>query len=205
MEDIMKLYLRHAALGAAVLAIGTTAAQALTVIERQVVDPPLVISPPQTVITREAVPAGTVITAPAPVTETIVTRPRTVERTIVTEQPAPTRRVVTTHKTITHANRTAVRLSADQRRTVYRTIVHEPAPPPVVRERVVTTGAAIAEPTAVTYRVGTVLPPSVPIYTMPQDVALNVPDVGPFDYALVNSRVLLVDPDTNTVVGEAYE
>ncbi|MGB7257821.1 MAG: DUF1236 domain-containing protein [Pseudolabrys sp.] len=200
----MKLYLRHAALGAAALVIGTTAAQAQTVIERQVVDPPLVISPPQTIITREAVPAGTVITTPAPVTETIVTQPRTVERTIVTE-PAPTRRIVTTHKTTTHAKRTAVRLSADQRRTVYRTIVHERAPTPVVHERVVTTGAAVAEPTAVTYRVGTVLPPSVPIYTMPQDVALDVPDVGPYDYALVNDRVLLVDPDTNTVVGEAYE
>lgn len=200
----MRLYLRHAAVSAAALVIGATAAQAQTVIERQVVDPPLVIGPPQTIVAPDAVPAGTIITTAPPVTETIVTQPQTVERTIVTE-PAPTRRVAVTHRTTTHAARHAIRLSADQRRTVYRTIVHEPVATPVVRGRVVTTGAAVAAPTAVTYRVGTVLPPSMPVYTMPQDVALGVPAVGPYDYALVNDRVLLVDPDTNTVVGEAYE
>ncbi|HEX5509016.1 MAG TPA: DUF1236 domain-containing protein [Pseudolabrys sp.] len=191
----MKLYLRHAAVGAA-LVIGTAAAHAQTVITRDVVEgPPIVAAPPaDTVITREVVPEETIVREPSRVVE---------EREVITRS-APAHRVVR-HRAVRHVTRHvrhAVNLSTTQRRTIYRTIVHERRPV-VVGEAV--EPAPVIAPTEVDYGVGSVLPDAVPIYALPEDVADEVPTVAPYDYALVNNRVLLVDPDTDVIVGEAYE
>lgn len=190
----MKLYLRHAAVGAALI-IGTAAAHAQTVITREVIDPappPLVAPPPaETVITREVVPEETIVTAPSRVVE---------EEDVVTRR-APAHRVIRHHvaRHTTRHVRHAVNLTTTQRRTVYRTIVHERTPA-VVGEAI---EPAIA-PTEVDYAVGAVLPETVPLYAMPEEVVAEVPTAGPYDYALVNDRVLLVDPATHMVVSEVY-
>jgi len=74
-----------------------------------------------------------------------------------------------------------------QRRTVYRTIV---------RERV-----APARPT-VEYRIGTRVPESVQLYSVPQEVAVEVPTIRSYKYMVVNGRVVLIDPATSEVVAE---
>ncbi len=192
----MKLYLRCAAAGAA-LVIGTAAAHAQTVITREVIDPPtppIVAAPPaETVITREVVPEETIVTEPSRVVE---------EEDVVTRR-APVHRVIRHHavRHLTRHVRHAVNLTTTQRRTIYRTIVHERMP--VVVGEAVEPGPVIG-PTEVDYAVGAVLPETVPIYAMPETVAEEVPSIGPYDYALVNDRVLLVDPATHVVVSEVY-
>ena len=77
-----------------------------------------------------------------------------------------------------------------QRRTIYRTIV---------RERV-----APAAPT-IEYRVGARLPDSVRLYSVPQEVAVEVPAIRSYKYMVVNNRVVLVDPATSQVVEEVVD
>jgi hypothetical protein len=185
-EDSMKLYLRYAVVGAVVGVIGSAAAHAQTVITRDVIDgPPIVVGPSDTVITREVVPEDTIVTAPTRVIE---------ERDVVT---APPRRIVR-HRTVRHISghvRHPVHLTTTQRRAIYRTVVHE-RPPVVV-------GQTIA-PVEVDYSVGSILPEAVPVYAFPEDVVDDIPVVSSYDYALVNDRVLLVDPATHVVVSEVY-
>jgi hypothetical protein len=52
--------------------------------------------------------------------------------------------------------------------------------------------------------VGSILPEAVPVYAFPEDVVDDIPVVSSYDYALVNDRVLLVDPATHVVVSEVY-
>ena len=99
------------------------------------------------------------------------------QTTIITREPIESRTVVTTEPLLTPV----------QRRTVYRTIV---------RERVVP-----AEPT-IEYRVGARVPDYVPLYSVPQEVAVEVPAIRPYKYMVVNNRVVLVDPATSEVVDE---
>ena len=54
----------------------------------------------------------------------------------------------------------------------------------------------------VTYTVGSLVPASVPLAPVPRAVVLRVPQVEPYQYAVVNDRVLLVDPATGTVVAD---
>ena len=53
--------------------------------------------------------------------------------------------------------------------------------------------------------VGTVLPPNVPLYAMPQNVALTVPGTQTYSYAWLGGRAYLVDPATGTVVANVTE
>ena len=100
------------------------------------------------------------------------------QTTVITRQPVETRTVVTGEP---------VQLTLVQRQTVYRTIVRErvaPAPPTVA------------------YEVGTRVPDTVQLYTVPQSVAVEVPAVRSYKYMIVNGRVVLVDPATSQVVAE---
>ena len=103
------------------------------------------------------------------------------QTTVITREPVESRTVVTTEP---------LELTPVQRRTIYRTIV---------RERV-----APAEPT-VEYRVGARLPDSVRLYSIPQEVAVEVPTIRPYKYMVVNNRVVLVDPATSQVVEEVVD
>jgi hypothetical protein len=103
------------------------------------------------------------------------------QTTIITGEPVESRTVVTTEP---------LQLTPVQRRTVYRTIV---------RERVVP-----AEPT-VEYRVGARVPDNVRLYSVPQDVAVEVPAIRSYKYMVVNNRVVLVDPMTSQVVDEVVD
>ena len=103
------------------------------------------------------------------------------QTTIITREPAESRTVVTTEP---------LELTPVQRRTIYRTIV---------RERV-----APAEPT-IEYRGGARLPDSVRLYSVPQEVAVEVPAIRSYKYMVVNNRVVLVDPATSQVVEEVVD
>ena len=107
--------------------------------------------------------------------------PASAQTTIITREPVETRTVVTTEP---------LELTPVQRRTIYRTIV---------RERV-----APAEPT-IEYRVGARLPDSVRLYSVPQEVAVEVPAIRSYKYMVVNNRVVLVDPATSQVVEEVVD
>ena len=105
--------------------------------------------------------------------------PALAQTTIVTREPVQSRTVVTTEP---------LQLTPVQRQTVYRTIV---------RER------AVAPPQAtVEYRVGARIPANAQLYTVPQEVAVEVPAVRLYKYMVVNGQVLLVDPATSQVVAE---
>jgi len=103
------------------------------------------------------------------------------QTTVITREPVESRTVVTTEP---------LELTPVQRRTIYRTIV---------RERV-----APAEPT-IEYRVGARLPDSVRLYSVPQEVAVEVPAIRLYKYMVVNNRVVLVDPATSQVVEEVVD
>ena len=102
------------------------------------------------------------------------------QTTVTTREPVESRTVVTTEP---------LQLTL-QRRTVYRTIV---------RGRVVP-----AEPT-IEYRVGARVPDRVRLYSVPQEVAVEVPAIRSYEYMVVNNRVVLVDPVTSQVVDEVVD
>ena len=88
------------------------------------------------------------------------------------------------------------------------------APAPAFRERIETTpvietvGAAptVAErvvPDSLT--IGSRVPATLPLYALPETLDLEIPVVRPYRYAIVDDRVLLVDPVTATVVAELTE
>ncbi len=101
------------------------------------------------------------------------------QTTVITREPVQTQTVVTTGEPL--------RLTPVQRQTIYRTIV---------RERTVA-----AAPT-VEYRIGTRVPATTQLYTVPDTVAVEVPAVRSYKYMMVNNRVVLVDPMTSEVVAE---
>jgi hypothetical protein len=105
------------------------------------------------------------------------------QTTVITREPVQSRTVVTTEPTI--------QLTPTQRQTVYRTIV---------RERRVAAPAPTVE-----YHVGMRVPQTVELYSVPQEVAVEVPTVRPYKYMVVNNRVWLVDPATSEVVAEVSE
>jgi len=103
------------------------------------------------------------------------------QTTVITREPVESRTVVRTEP---------LQLTPVQRQTIYRTIV---------RERVVP-----AQPT-VEYRVGARIPESVQLYTLPQEVAVEVPTIRAYKYRVVNNRVVLIDPATSEVVAEVID
>ncbi len=103
------------------------------------------------------------------------------QTTVITREPIESRTVVTTEP---------LQLTPVQRRTIYRTIVREH----VVR----------AEP-IFEYHVGTRVPDNVRLYSVPQEVAVEVPEIRSYRYMVVNNRVVLVDPVTSQVVEEVVD
>lgn len=57
----------------------------------------------------------------------------------------------------------------------------------------------------VTYTVGSVIPASVPRAPVPQSVVMRVPQAQAYQYAVINNRVLLVDPTTGAVVADVTQ
>ena len=117
-------------------------------------------------------------------------------------------------------------LNPRERRVIYQTIVEQrvvprqqmivapvaataPAvvapqyvPAPYGAPRIVPPVVAADEIVAAPITVGTVLPPNVPLYAMPQNVALTVPATQPYSYAWLGGRAYLVDPATGTVIAD---
>jgi hypothetical protein len=50
--------------------------------------------------------------------------------------------------------------------------------------------------------VGARIPQSVPLYAVPEPAAARVPAAAPYNYALIDNRVFLVDPATDVIVAE---
>jgi hypothetical protein len=103
------------------------------------------------------------------------------QTTVITREPVESRTVITTEP---------LQLTPVQRQTVYRTIVRERVSP--------------ARPT-VEYRVGTRVPEGVQLYSMPQEVAVEVPAIRSYKYMVVNDRIVLIDPATSEVIAELAE
>ena len=103
------------------------------------------------------------------------------QTTVITREPEEPRTVVTTGP---------VQLTPVQRQTIYRTIVREPVAP---------------APPTVEYRIGARVPPSVQLYSVPQEIAVEVPAIGAYKYMVVNNRVVLIDPATSEVVAEVVD
>jgi hypothetical protein len=150
-------------------------------------------------------------------------------------QGAPVHRVTrVTHETRrVSVTRPAPRLALNprERRVVYQTIIEQqvvprrqmivapvaatapvvvapqyvPAPPvvaPAVRAPILAADeTVVAAPIAV----GTVLPRNVPLFAMPQNVALTVPATQPYSYAWLGGRAYVVDPATGTVLANLSE
>jgi len=187
--------LRYAAVAAALLA-GTAAAHAQVYVAPDYGPAPVVVAPaapaiiapaPDVIVTEPAPMAAEIVTAPAIAAPVVVAPPRETVGTTVIERLPPERHII--HR---HARTTRVHLTHAQRRDVVRTIRYE-RPAPVVRER-----------TAVNYTVGSVLPQSIPVYTMPREVVYEAPALRSYAYTTVGDRVLLVDPGSHTVVDELY-
>jgi hypothetical protein len=104
-----------------------------------------------------------------------------------------------------------------EREVIYRTIVRERvyAPPAVDANYAVAPAGAqvvgyVASPfavvtNAIAYVVGVVVPQTVTLVTMPQVLAVQVPATRGYQYAVINNRVLLVDPATSIVVADVTQ
>jgi len=143
---------------------------------------------------------------------------------VSTRQVSAQRKVSRTTRVVrtTQVARPAPRLELEprERQIVYRTIVERevvpaqqmivaprvaPAPPvvaPALRAPVVA-----AEDTLVTgpITVGTVLPANVPLYAIPENVAITVPATRSYSYAWLDGRAYLVEPASGTVVADVSE
>jgi hypothetical protein len=107
-----------------------------------------------------------------------------------------------------------------ERHIVYQTIVERevvprqqvivappigPAPafvaPQVTQLPVVAADETVAAPISV----GTVLPANVPLYAIPENVALRVPATQSYSYVYLGGRAYLVDPASGAVVADVTE
>jgi hypothetical protein len=152
---------------------------------------------------------------------------RMVTREVSARPAARTERHVVRKTTVSRTTRAAPRLVLNprERQIVYRTIVEREVVP---RQQMIVAPSALptpsyVQPLAVPARppivaadevvvrpvapitVGTVLPESVPLYAIPQNVALTVPTTRPYSYAYVGERAYLVDPATGTVVADVTD
>jgi hypothetical protein len=179
------------------------------------------------VTTREVVERAAATEAMRPLRRT-TTRQSSSRATVRRDaRPAPAqaaRQVVRRTKTTT---RTAARLALDprERHIVYQTIIERQVvpgqqvivtPPPVVAEPPLVQRQVALRPPIVAaddtvgaaepvYAVGSVLPPNVPLYAMPQNVALGVPAAQSYSYAYLGGRAYLVDPASGTIVADVTE
>lgn len=147
------------------------------------------------------------------------TRPSRVETRVVT-----TRRMANPAPVYAMARAEPLVLSADQRDVVYREIVSARAAPgptgvlapfspllppaPPLTTRVIETGPAATIVTTpspamrTAYVVGSRLPADVRLIELPQTAVAQVPSMAPYAYAMVDDRVLLVDPQTGVIVAD---
>ena len=158
---------------------------------------------------------------------TTVRRPPPVQRTTrMVRETSRIRETRPVHETRQVALRQPARrlvLNPREREIVYRTIVEReviprqqvivapsvspaptyvaPAPAYLAPPVVAADEAIITEPIAV----GTVLPENVPLFAMPQNVALTVPATRSYSYAWLGGRAYLVDPASGTIVSEVTE
>jgi len=103
-------------------------------------------------------------------------------QTVITRAPAPSQTIVTSEP---------LQLTPVQRETIFRTIVREPV--------------SAATPPTVEYRVGARVPREAHLYTVPQTVAVEVPQVRHYRYMVVHNHVMLIDPATSEVVADLGE
>jgi hypothetical protein len=154
---------------------------------------------------------------------TTVRQPPAVQRTarVVRDTP-PVRETRQIHETRQVAlTRPAQRVVLDprERQVVYRTIVEREVVP---RQQVIVAPSVTPVPAYVAPRVppvvaadeivvtgpitvGTVLPQNVPLYALPQNVALTVPATRPYSYAWLGGRAYLVDGASGVVVADLSE
>lgn len=203
-----------------------------TVVTRRPVDAassPVIAAPPQGAVT--VAPPVTTAIAPAPATiDQVITR-EVVERRDAGEARRLVTKPVSAHRaanrtvnrtttkavkrTTTRVARPATRLALQpaERHIVYQTIVEREVVPsaPVVAQpqygapilaRAPVLAADDDEPI---YAVGSVLPQNVPLYAMPQNVALRVPSTQSYSYAWLSGRAYVVDPASGVVLADLTE
>jgi len=173
-----------------------------------------------------APPAATTrrVATSRPATVGISTRApaRTRTETARRVSPPPVVRTVTRTVVLPPPPDQALVLNPAQREVLYRTIVQRefypaPAPAPVVAATGVYGDYAYdpaydqgyRDPYHPAYRwdgvplvVGARVPASLPLYGVPESVALRIPAVGSYSYAVVSDRGYLVDPATGVIVAE---
>jgi len=150
-----------------------------------------------------------------------------ITRDVAARPAVRTQRHVVRKATTTRTTRVVPRLvlAPRERQIIYRTIVEREVVP---RQQMIVAPSALpgptyAQPLAVQARppivaadevvvqpaapitVGAVLPESVPLYAIPQNVALTVPATRPYSYAYLGGRAYLVDPATGTVVADVTD
>ena len=180
-------------------------------------------------VAEEVAPSTVTTRAEVRRAEVARTAPRTRQMTTqsVSARPAA-KKVTTVQRRVTPR----LALTPAERHVVYQTIVERevvpaprvvpsspyavpPAPPyvapqpPLINAQVgLSTAPVVAQEeivTTPTYAVGAALPASVPLYAVPQEVALRVPSIQRFGYAYVGGRAYVVDPTTNVVVEDVTE
>jgi hypothetical protein len=170
---------------------GTGSAQAQVLIEHDIAGRPVAIERLETEVVRQ--PDGTVITRKTY---------REPDGSIVTRE---------TYQTAPAPAPAVIALTPLQRRTIYRTVSRAVAAPVVREELIEGSGERLVRrrswngPAAMEYGVGARLPETVEVMPFPEPIIREVPTVRPYRYALVDGRVLLVDPETHVVVSEIAE
>ncbi|MBV8836676.1 MAG: DUF1236 domain-containing protein [Alphaproteobacteria bacterium] len=211
-----------------------SSAHAQTVIQRTITQEPVETTvtrtPDGTIVTRRPLDAAAPVETTATrriVRRSEITRPAPARRmtTHAVSATRPARHIATAPRHVTRR----VALTPAERHIVYQTIVErvvEPAPtvvapppygapapylapqPPLVSAQVALPAAPLVaqddadEPI---YTVGSVLPRNVPLYAVPQDVALRVPAIQRYSYTWLGGRAYLVDPTTGTIVEDVTE
>ena len=159
--------------------------------------------------------------APALSTREVAARSST--RRLSTQRVSTQRTVRHTARVVraTQVTRPAPRLvlAPRERQIVYRTIVERevmprqqvivapgiaPAPAvvaPAVRPPILAADDIVDSPIAV----GTVLPANVPLYAIPENVAISVPATRSYSYAYLDGRAYLVEPASGTIVADVTE
>jgi len=193
--------------------VTATAAYAQTTVTREVSEMPvettITRSPSRTVITRRVLPTVTEV-LPAQRTVVATRRPAYASARTAT-------RVVSTRRAPVYAMVAAepLLLSVQERSFLYTAIMDQNAPavaPGGVYAYAPDAVPAVAvdplartdyDPLARTdYVVGSRLPRGIPLIELPAAAVSVVPETAPYAYALVNGRILLVDPQTGIIVAD---
>jgi hypothetical protein len=200
-------------------------------VQRQVRAAPR-IQPVRRAAARPAVSTIRTTTGLAPAVRTTLAPPppltsaqrSTIYRTIVQQRVVP--RTIVTERSVTAPVYAAplVTTPAVRQEVITERVVAPPAP--IFGERVVTSpvvtspavtspyvvetvGAApmvtervVTRPAGVELTIGSRVPATLPLYALPAALGLQLPMIRPYRYAIVEDRVLLVDPATGLVVEE---